>query len=146
MERNHRDSMERNPRSPPGKKQIHNGEGKKNQRHYGLWREAPDTLLKESPEAHEIRLKQPDTCTSSAKLALSSGRPPWPAWPGYSQSMSRPSKLCSRSQLMAELTNCWRLAEVADMALNPSERAVNPPTASKVFSPGLFSFRSLKRL
>ena len=43
MERNHRDSMERDPRSPPGKKQTHNGEGKK----------AKDTMdYGEKPQTH----------------------------------------------------------------------------------------------
>ena len=60
--------------------------------------------------AASVAMAARNSASSSTKLALSWGRPPWPAWPGYSQSMSTPSKVWSLANAMHDAIKVARLA------------------------------------
>jgi len=89
---------------------------------------------------------------SSTKLSTSSGDPRRLGAPGYSQSMSNPSKACSSIKCSALSAKRARL--LASRAISPSRGCVtvplslnvHPPRLSQIYRPGLSFFRSVIRL
>ena len=84
------------------------------------------------------------TCSSRVKRCLSSGGLPRLA--GYSKSRSSPSNFLVLTKTIDDVTNSFRLAAVESMADIFSTPKFQPPTESRVFSAGLRSFNSLKRV
>ena len=80
---------------------------------------------------------------SSVYLYLSSGG--LPRLPGYSKSMSSPSKFLVLRKVIDVWTNSARLADVASMGVTLSIPKFQPPTASVKTKSGFCCLRLMKR-
>lgn len=78
---------------------------------------------------------------SNARLTLSWGGPP--RLPGYSQSMSSPSKFLVRKNFIVELTNSDLVLFNNAISLKALLPKFHPPTANEVFKDGFSIFKLL---
>lgn len=77
------------------------------------------------------------------RFSLSPGAPP--RSPGYSQSMSIPSKFLSRKNFIADMMNSFLLSGVDTIFVKGLLPAVHPPIEIRVFSAGFSIFISFTR-